>query len=1118
MVNDLLPAAGRFNELPDAISPARLTLAAVLGAGCLIVMGELNRLIASSLGGSQSRSLFTFIGPTGFTAKDSWEVWEKASAGQSIPVFGWILMFTVVDLVFIACYGYLMLRIAGFDDLLLRSRFWRREATRFQALSVLALVGSDVLEDLVHLSLILAGAVPGQTAACWLWSFSALKWLAVVWVLLVFVRKHQIRAAIAAYLAKAAHAVYTHRLAFLVLLILGTLSLVPLGNIFDQLPDVQRQWLDGAGTGIRHAVAAIMSLLLVSGIFFLMGRWRSRLEWMTYVHSSPPRERASVGWWVLPPFFIGLGLILSSVFYGVTEWLLIVYAVPALLVLAVFLLARCFRIRWITKTAHAWFTKRRHDLQNRTEAQKLVHRRRAEFTIRTGDVLAVLLFSVGSLGLVRAFAAPTAITMAGYGLAGNAPAGALGPFVAGVVGMLIVPVVGMRWASRHTFATTVVPTGEPGPPVTVESPSGEAAAAGSGNSPWSWMDSIIIGVNDQPGATRNALRVVVLFSMVFLLGTALWPFDVAGFLGVAAMTTSALGAWSLLIGSIVLSLQQERPPAAFEIFHFRASPVLTLLLIPPILAGLNGGIAAFHAIRTIPVAAVASVEGDNTKEPNQGLNELIVASAWDAWKTPTPPAQATGACPRPFLLPASSVASGTTAPQTKPTGGDTPAAPTGPPIPAPAALDEMGSGREFYVRPVLLVAAEGGGIRAAFWTGRTMEEMAKADPCLAGSVMLSSGVSGGSLGLVLSATVGTGATTGDISSELNQLADSRTLSTAMAGYLVGDGIATMSGIRIPSHSNGSFAWYDRAALIELSWESRAKNLADPATFKPSVPAGTLLLNSTDAVTGCKVIVGLRIPAKTEAAGASGRTIDCDAAGSGAAAAISFQQLTGPASCPTVRWSTAAMLSARFPFVTPAGRLPGVSGRCASPDLVQLVDGGYADNTGLSTLADLAPEVAEKILQANTAADGSIKKPFILPILMYLQNSTGGDIKTEGNKTAEPLIAFSDGRIKKTQVSSDAWIQRIVVGLDNVCPTTNMDCRGARTKFWNTIPSGVVLVSPTTRPSIAPPLGWTLSSLSRDNLNAAFVEQISTSCMPEPVGRLGDLLALTTAKAPEGPCR
>ncbi len=41
-------------EFLAMIRPARATLAAVLGAGCLIIMGEIDRLIASSLGGNQS--------------------------------------------------------------------------------------------------------------------------------------------------------------------------------------------------------------------------------------------------------------------------------------------------------------------------------------------------------------------------------------------------------------------------------------------------------------------------------------------------------------------------------------------------------------------------------------------------------------------------------------------------------------------------------------------------------------------------------------------------------------------------------------------------------------------------------------------------------------------------------------------------------------------------------------------------------------------------------------------------------------------------------------------------------------------------------------------------------
>ncbi len=264
---------------------------------------------------------------------------------------------------------------------------------------------------------------------------------------------------------------------------------------------------------------------------------------------------------------------------------------------------------------------------------------------------------------------------------------------------------------------------------------------------------------------------------------------------------------------------------------------------------------------------------------------------------------------------------------------------------------------------------------------------------------------------------------------------------------------------------------------------------------------------------------MQSPLPTEETQRPGQGVTCDGAGNGTAAAISFQQLTGSGNCiAKLQWSTAAMLSARFPFVTPAGRLPKGDGPCNSPDLVQLVDGGYADNTGLSTLADLAPEVAEQVFQANTLAKGTESNPFIFPVLLYAQNSTGGDIEAAGHKTADPLIALTDSRVKQTQVTSDAWIQRIVSGLENVCPQTSSDCATVQRHFRKVIPSGVVVVSPATRPSIAPPLGWTLSGLSRANLDAAFAEQTSQNCLSEPFGRLGDLFSLKMAGRPATLCR
>ena len=59
------------------------------------------------------------------------------------------------------------------------------------------------------------------------------------------------------------------------------------------------------------------------------------------------------------------------------------------------------------------------------------------------------------------------------------------------------------------------------------------------------------------------------------------------------------------------------------------------------------------------------------------------------------------------------------------------------------------------VQPLVMVAAEGGGIRAAWWTIDVMSKVASTE-CGANSVLLASGVSGGAVGLGVMAATGDG--------------------------------------------------------------------------------------------------------------------------------------------------------------------------------------------------------------------------------------------------------------------------------------------------------------------------------------------------------------------------
>ena len=74
--------------------------------------------------------------------------------------------------------------------------------------------------------------------------------------------------------------------------------------------------------------------------------------------------------------------------------------------------------------------------------------------------------------------------------------------------------------------------------------------------------------------------------------------------------------------------------------------------------------------------------------------------------------------------------------------------------------------------------------------------------------------------------------------------------------------------------------------------------------------------------------------------------------------------------PDVRLSTAALLSARFPIISPAGLLRGQKGGMGD----RVVDGGYFENAGMTTALDLA-EV--------------LKRQNVTPAILWVQNDPIG---------------------------------------------------------------------------------------------------------------------------------
>jgi hypothetical protein len=117
------------------------------------------------------------------------------------------------------------------------------------------------------------------------------------------------------------------------------------------------------------------------------------------------------------------------------------------------------------------------------------------------------------------------------------------------------------------------------------------------------------------------------------------------------------------------------------------------------------------------------------------------------------------------------------------------------------------------------------------------------------AVFLSSGVSGGSLGLAVAATSDRPA------DAAGQLSAPDALSAAAIGLLVRDDIAALTGIHFPTlDRTDSRGWHDRAALMESIWEQQAPKLRQRFIGGGHPRTGNMIFNSTSVGTSCRVLV------------------------------------------------------------------------------------------------------------------------------------------------------------------------------------------------------------------------------------------------------------------------
>ncbi len=267
--------------------------------------------------------------------------------------------------------------------------------------------------------------------------------------------------------------------------------------------------------------------------------------------------------------------------------------------------------------------------------------------------------------------------------------------------------------------------------------------------------------------------------------------------------------------------------------------------------------------------------------------------------------------------------------------------------------------------PVVLVAADGGGIRAAYWTASILsrlQDLTACDPVpFARHVFAISGVSGGSLGAATFSAIAASRVQTQVQHPRDCHGDSWTReANAMLGRdFLSPVLANALFIDLPQRLIPFPLFNDRAIALEKSWEHSwyAADQQSPTLFAQpfqnlwsqqpfAVPL--LFLNGTVVESGERSLVQPL---------ADPQVRDLTFANTLQIGSVFGTQLP---------LSTAVLLSARFTYVSPAGTMGWVEkGR---EHWRRIVDGGYFDNSGTITLREIIHTLRAERHRAGAAAD------------------------------------------------------------------------------------------------------------------------------------------------------
>ncbi|HET8797724.1 MAG TPA: hypothetical protein VFO89_08555 [Thermoanaerobaculia bacterium] len=365
--------------------------------------------------------------------------------------------------------------------------------------------------------------------------------------------------------------------------------------------------------------------------------------------------------------------------------------------------------------------------------------------------------------------------------------------------------------------------------------------------------------------------------------------------------------------------------------------------------------------------------------------------------------------------------------------------------------------------PVILVATEGGGIRAAYWTAAVLTSLTDTLPAFADHTFAISAVSGGALGATVydALLIRRNETLANLEETdyTPQASEQYSLRFRARQMLSQDALApTLAAMTQPDLLQRFIPapiLPDRQRALEGGWERawsstiQRRNKQDDQTFSSGFLAlmkgreahiPSLFLNGTIVETGQRII-------------ASNLRIESGEYGELADSVDLFGAIGGD-----VRVSTAVANSTRFTYVSPAGTLlraksgngnsilecePGA--RCE-----HVVDGGYFENSGSATISDVL-----RVLGRSKYADRI--QPHVIFIRFRMRPPAAVTTNKFANEVLSPVRALLAVRGSHAILATDELSERL--GSDH------------RTTFWLEQTTSVF------------PLGWLLADRTRNLMDA-----------------------------------